>query len=64
MTKKEDPMPGSKRAKTAYWIFTILFCLMMPSLGRGRARGVVLVSRLPRPGRPVLPQLPHDCAFL
>src|ERR1700730_10232492 len=29
MTKKEDPMPGSKRAKTAYWIFTILFCLMM-----------------------------------
>ena len=22
-------MPGSKRAKTAYWIFTILFCLMM-----------------------------------
>jgi hypothetical protein len=29
MTKKEDPMPRSKRAKTAYWIFTILFCLMM-----------------------------------
>ena len=22
-------MPGSKRAKTAYWIFTIFFCLMM-----------------------------------
>jgi hypothetical protein len=22
-------MPGSKRAKTAYWMFTILFCLMM-----------------------------------
>lgn len=22
-------MTGSKRAKTAYWIFTILFCLMM-----------------------------------
>lgn len=22
-------MPGSKRARTAYWIFTILFCLMM-----------------------------------
>jgi DoxX-like protein len=26
---KEDPMPGSKRARIACWIFTILFCLMM-----------------------------------
>jgi len=29
MTKEEDSMPGSKRAKTVYWISTILFCLMM-----------------------------------
>jgi hypothetical protein len=29
MTKKEGQMPGSKRAKIAYWIFTIPFCLMM-----------------------------------
>src|SRR5688572_28282666 len=56
--------PRLKEWAYAGFIIVLVSALIAhPSVGDG-PETVVLVGRLPRPGRPVLPQLPHDCAFL